>query len=1241
MDINKGKLVYIKNKSSYNSNVFLDTQVIFVEDTKEIITHGISFAGIPSSYNMYVGAKDKKANASTENGNTYIKLYKDSTLNNQFLIKGTGATTVVSDASGNITINSTDNNTWRALQVKGTQIAGTGTSTYPINFAEGTDITLTGTAGTSTTKLNSITINHASISTTVTAAKDTATQLAYSGEITVPTAITTNNGHITAYTWTKYKLPAASHYTTHIYTGASGATANSTSDVSNPYLTVVDDTTYRNQVQFKGGGKTTIKANGGIITISSTDTWNAFVGATSSKAGTAGYVPAPSSGQTGLYFRSDGTWATPPGTYSLPTASNTTLGGVKTGAAITDISGYTAVHIKDGVIYYKNTTYSTRALKINGNTYNVYTSNASLPTIYAPTAVGTAGQVLATNSNADGLEWKSVATTTKSMKVNGANYSIYTTGASLPTIYAPTALGTAGQVLKVNSDGTALIWATDATITNTWRPVQALKSDGTSLGTLNDSTSTVKFKAGSNITLAYSSGTITITGVGDTWTALKGATALADGTAGYAPKPTKGQQGYYLKGNATWVKPSLSEFTDDVVSGNYLLLSGGTMDTNASIIMKSNVTSGPYTGSSSWKIFAYSTSLQFKYDTLNGTSFSGGGITFNTNGNVGIPGDLISDGSLFQLKGTSTIPTKIKNFASGEISYTTIGSEERPLIINNNDGSISIWKGENNRQVSLASYGSVVFTTTTTGGWAMGSKIAANDKSWDKWISGALGDANTLTYYYYGGAYNNPLMVILPGGNVGIGTKTPSHLLHVNGNLGIGNIYSTYYSLIGTSTNPYLKFISGSTNWYAQVYNKLLWLGSGATYYTGVSVDSGGGFTCRSCTVIDSNQLNTSYKSRWSFYGWDDTLAITKRKLDDNGYISNVITVLYNSGNVGIGTNTPLDKLHVNGGILSTATVRGTTFTSTGVGSGTYNVGAISTNTTCGLEIEAPLKADSYGHGETYPITFSWRGGYANRYGMQLFGGGANAYLTLTSSKTSIKFFAWDDGCTYIESGNTAFTANANLNITGIGGNTGSDLWLNMATIYCRGGKYVNIDSGNWSSYISTSASLSWPIKSPTRDLRHTEIGTGGDLVCVLDGATGFANGISAKNSAGVSYGTAAGLLGNNTSLDYYYYGGTYDSPKAVILPNGNMGIGDKNPAYKLEVAGSLKSGSIYFMNGDSAQSVSYMFGMYQWGNEVQFTKRNLSNVHQGTCMGIDLTSGVVNFDYGIKIGGKTLTFVT
>ena len=46
--------------------------------------------------------------------------------------------------------------------------------------------------------------------------------------------------------------------------------------------------------------------------------------------------------------------------YSLPTASSTTLGGVKTTSSVTSNSGYTACPIISGVPYYKdtNTTYS-------------------------------------------------------------------------------------------------------------------------------------------------------------------------------------------------------------------------------------------------------------------------------------------------------------------------------------------------------------------------------------------------------------------------------------------------------------------------------------------------------------------------------------------------------------------------------------------------------------------------------------------------------------------------------------------------------------------------------------------------------------------------------------------------------------------------------------------------------------------------------------------------------------------
>ena len=59
-----------------------------------------------------------------------------------------------------------------------------------------------------------------------------------------------------------------------------------------------------------------------------TNTWTAFKGASTSAAGTAGYVPAPTAGAANRYFRSDGTWTVPPNT-------NTTYTLTKSGSTIT------------------------------------------------------------------------------------------------------------------------------------------------------------------------------------------------------------------------------------------------------------------------------------------------------------------------------------------------------------------------------------------------------------------------------------------------------------------------------------------------------------------------------------------------------------------------------------------------------------------------------------------------------------------------------------------------------------------------------------------------------------------------------------------------------------------------------------------------------------------------------------------------------------------------------------------
>lgn len=52
----------------------------------------------------YIGAKGSKSNAATTNGNTYLKVYDNSTIRSQFQIKGSGATSVISDSSGNVEI---------------------------------------------------------------------------------------------------------------------------------------------------------------------------------------------------------------------------------------------------------------------------------------------------------------------------------------------------------------------------------------------------------------------------------------------------------------------------------------------------------------------------------------------------------------------------------------------------------------------------------------------------------------------------------------------------------------------------------------------------------------------------------------------------------------------------------------------------------------------------------------------------------------------------------------------------------------------------------------------------------------------------------------------------------------------------------------------------------------------------------------------------------------------------------
>ena len=247
---------------------------------------------------LYVGTSSGNANAATTNGSTYFILVDGGSVTSRRKISGTQNVSVSSNSSGEVLITGpdlssyalkselpTDTNTWRTIQVDGTDKLGSAINTGKVNFKSGTNISLSYSS-------NAITINGPdlgnyalkseipTVSYPVTSvnSKTGAVSLTYSDvgaaasghTHTTSIATSTATNQITLAYGTKYAITAGG--TSYVFTMPSADDTNTWRTIQVNGTDILGSGTGTGKLNLKAGTGITLANSSGTVTITNSST---------------------------------------------------------------------------------------------------------------------------------------------------------------------------------------------------------------------------------------------------------------------------------------------------------------------------------------------------------------------------------------------------------------------------------------------------------------------------------------------------------------------------------------------------------------------------------------------------------------------------------------------------------------------------------------------------------------------------------------------------------------------------------------------------------------------------------------------------------------------------------------------------------------------------------------------------------------------------------------------------------